>query len=262
VHASFADFYCSKVVLPIFNQKEQTGAMNTAVFSFSTLKFTLSLTFPDILLPSANSKQKKEKVMRTIIILFALFLAACGGEASDTDKSGDELLGVSITDALTSDCPAGGVVINQGIDTNRNGKIDKDEISSTDTVCNGVPGVNGTSNKIAKSFYCSGSIPETDLTVDYTVDIFTSGDLFASAAVYGSSFEIGASVMYSVGQQGATTAPVFLTYDVSGTANGGYWKMALNRTTLVSSVEYNDLDVTNGKLTWSKPASECTVNNY
>lgn len=74
-----------------------------------------------------------------------MLLAACGGGtgADDLEKVGNEPLGVSVADALTFECPNGGVVINQGIDTNRNGKIDKDEISSSQTVCNGEDGEDG-----------------------------------------------------------------------------------------------------------------------
>lgn len=199
--------------------------------------------------------------MKTLFcFLFALFLAACGGgTGDDSEKIGNEPLGVSVTDALKADCPNGGVVINQGIDTNRNGKIDADEISSSETVCNGV---DGTDNKITKSIFCTGDIPNSSLTAAYSVDVFSSGDLFAAASIYDALIEIGASLMYSKGQVGVDTAPVYFVYDVSGTANGGYWKMSLNRTTLVSYVEYNDIDVTGGKLTWSKPASDCIVNNY
>lgn len=56
--------------------------------------------------------------------------------SNDTDKR--EPMGVSVTDALKADCPNGGVVINQGIDANGNGKIDTDEITSSEKVCTGV----------------------------------------------------------------------------------------------------------------------------
>jgi hypothetical protein len=197
--------------------------------------------------------------MKTLFcILFALLFVACGGSDNGNDKLGDEPLGVSVTEALKADCPNGGVVINQGIDANGNGKIDTAEITSSEKVCNGV---NGTSNKIVKSIFCTGDL-SSSLTAMYEVEIFASGDLFATAGVYGVAFQIGASTMYSAGQVGAGTAAVLFTYDYAGTLNGGYWKMSLDRTTLVSTVEYNDVDVTSGKLIWTKPASECVVNNY
>ncbi len=201
--------------------------------------------------------------MKTLFcFLCALLLAACGGSGDDGEKAGTEPLGVSITDALKTDCPNGGVVINQGIDTNRNGKLDADELSSAETVCNGVDGVDGTDNKITRSIYCNGDIPNSTLTATYSVDMFAAGDLFAAASIYDALIEVGASLMYSKGQVGVDTAPVYFTYDVSGTANGGYWKMSLNRTTLVSYFEYNDIDVSGGKLTWSMSPSDCIVNIY
>lgn len=203
--------------------------------------------------------------MRYFLFLVLLALVGCGGsETDDADKVGNEPLGVSVTDALKSDCPNGGVTINQGIDTNRNGKIDADEVSSSDTVCDGAPGTSGTNNKIVKTIYCTGALPGIALGLDatYEVDIFASGDLFAAASVYGSLIEISSSTMYAAGQNGAATAPVLFTYDFYGTSNGGWWKMYLNRTTLVSYVEYHDSDTAGGVQTWSKPASECTVNNF
>lgn len=89
--------------------------------------------------------QERGKTMKTIFyFLFALLFAACGGSDNDTgDKLEEQLppLGVSITDALTADCPNGGVVVNQGIDTNGNGKIDSTEITSSQKVCNGEDGI-------------------------------------------------------------------------------------------------------------------------
>lgn len=195
-------------------------------------------------------------------MLFVLFLASCGG-GNDNEKVGNEPLGVSVTDALKADCPNGGVVINQGIDTNRNGKIDADEVSSTDTVCNGTNGTNGTDNKLVKTVFCSGDLPgiATGLTVTYEVDIFRNGDMFAAASVYGAAYEISTSTMYASGQTGADTAPVLFTYDIYGTVNGGYWNVYFNRTTLVSHVEYSDPDLS-APQTWTKPGSECSIENF
>jgi len=190
--------------------------------------------------------------MKALVLFFIFLLAACGG--SSTDEKGSEPFGVSVEDALKADCPNGGVVINQGIDDNKNGKIDKDEISSSETVCH------GTDNKIIKSFYCSGDIPETKFSVVYDLSIFSSGDLFVTGTVNSPGFEVSSSTMFSAHQQGAETAPVHVTFDLYGTDNGGYWKLFLNRVTLVSIVEYHDIDT--GTLNWSKPASGCIVNNY
>lgn len=200
-------------------------------------------------------------MLNFFMLLVVLLVTACGGSDNSQDEKGAPM-GISVTDALKSDCPNGGAVINQGVDTDGNGEIDAGEVTSSDTVCNGGNGING-GNKIVKSIYCSGDLLGTvNLSVTYQVDIFESGDLFAAASVYGPTVEISASIMYAKMQNGSDTAPVIFTYDCSGTSNGGWWEMWLNRTTLVSYVVYTDNDVTGGQSSWTMPSSECTVNNY
>lgn len=57
------------------------------------------------------------------------------------DKDGKTL--VSTADAPPDQCPTGGVLIQVGFDTNRNGKLDSAEIKSTAKVCNGAEGPQG-----------------------------------------------------------------------------------------------------------------------
>lgn len=210
-------------------------------------------------------------------ILFALLFVACGGADNSADKLG-EPLGVSVTDALKADCPNGGVVINQGIDSNGNGKIDTEEITSSEKVCNGVDGY---TNKIVKNIFCTGDItpqtvasanpewpmltitaPVIATTAIYTADVFASGDVFVYAGVYTGAEEVGASIMYAATQTGAATAMVIFTADLAGHANGGYWEMYLDRATLTSTLVYHDTDLVGGKLTWTKPSADCVVNSY
>lgn len=42
-----------------------------------------------------------------------------------------------------SECPAGGVAVNNGLDTNGNGILDQEEITHTQYVCNGTNGIDG-----------------------------------------------------------------------------------------------------------------------
>ncbi|MET0413817.1 MAG: hypothetical protein ABW217_21085 [Polyangiaceae bacterium] len=53
--------------------------------------------------------------------------------------------------AKTSVCPAGGTVIRSGADQNENHALDKWEIQSTSTVCNGKDGKNGVNGKDGKN---------------------------------------------------------------------------------------------------------------
>ncbi len=41
-------------------------------------------------------------------------------------------------------CPTGGILIETGLDVNENGELDADEVSSTNFICNGLNGIDGT----------------------------------------------------------------------------------------------------------------------
>lgn len=77
---------------------------------------------------------------RMLFLGLGIFSVACGGQALQEKSDSDSPLGIAVTQALKTDCPNGGVVINQGIDRNGNGKIDQNEITSSETVCNGEDG--------------------------------------------------------------------------------------------------------------------------
>ena len=76
-------------------------------------------------------------------ILMGSTLMSCGGSSGSEKGDSPPQLGVSIDAALEKDCPNGGIVINQGIDSNQNGRIDQDEVTSSETVCHGSDGTDG-----------------------------------------------------------------------------------------------------------------------
>lgn len=181
--------------------------------------------------------------------------------------------GVALSKALKEDCPNGGVVINQGIDTNRNGKIDPSEVTGSETLCHGRDGKDGEhgtngqngicqTTKVTLSITCQALLAGTNVTAVYNANVFSSGDLFVSATVHGFGFATGASLMYAATQINADTAPVAFVYDLAETGNKGHWKLSLNRETMIVSVEYTDADVANGKLTWQLTPPDCTVGDY
>jgi len=55
---------------------------------------------------------------------------------------------------------------------------------------------------------------------------------------------------------------VIITLDAAGTANFGWWYVTLNRSTLVTTIEYNDNEVSGGKITWIQTPDKCVVNSY
>jgi hypothetical protein len=76
-------------------------------------------------------------------------LAGCGGSDGSDGSAGpagepgiDSLVTVS-AEAPGANCAIGGQRIEQGPDSNRNGTLDPDEISSTSYVCNGADGTDG-----------------------------------------------------------------------------------------------------------------------
>lgn len=222
-----------------------------------------------------------------LCVLFALCFVACdsGAESDVTSLNkidGDAVAGVSVTEALTSECPNGGVVINQGLDNNRNGKIDEDEITSTQTVCNGVDGY---TDRIVKNIFCTGVLTEKSFVATatspyagqtktmpqviptsyiYRVSVSASGDVQVYAAmVISESMEYGTSTWYAAKQTGAATGFVTLLVDMVWAVNGGHWEFSLDRTTLVTTLVYHDAaNIEGGPITWTQPATDCTVSDF
>ena len=123
----------------------------------------------------------------------------------------------------------------------------------------GLDGADGADNHITDSIYCTGLLESTTINFTYHAALLSSGDLFVSGSIRTVGQEVGASTYYSAGQNGALTAPVIFTGDVSGNANSGWWQIALNRTTLVTSITYNDVDVSGSQDVWTMPSSSCVV---
>ena len=85
------------------------------------------------------------------LVAFALLLglSSCGGSGSGSSTD-DASTPPPSTAARQVDldpdderCPYGGVLVQTGIDENRNGKLDDDEVDASEAVCNGAPGTNG-----------------------------------------------------------------------------------------------------------------------
>jgi hypothetical protein len=208
-------------------------------------------------------------------------LSACGGTHGPAPS-----WATAIEDALVTDCPNGGVVLQQGLDANLNGVLDDAEVSESHTVCNGEDGdscsvsdtsagadlacpdgttasiTDGSNSQIIQTVYCGGSLQGTDLWFSYQAVALTSGDLFAGASLYGPLTQTSGTSFYAASQVGAATAAVVMTDDYAGTANGGWWQIEVDRTTLITVIEYNDSDAPGGQDTWTMTADKCTLNNY
>lgn len=126
----------------------------------------------------------------------------------------------------------------------------------------GAAGADGASNRIKSSIGCNGALQGTAVNFSYSVALMASGDVFVTGSVRGVAFETAQSAFYSALQVGAATAAVFVESDMSGTANAGYWKLELNRTTLVATITYTDADVIGGVQCWTMTPDKCVVNAY
>ncbi len=124
---------------------------------------------------------------------------------------------------------------------------------------NGVDGVDGIDNRITASIYCGGLLASTTINFAYHAALTEAGDIFASGSISTVGQEVGASSYYAAGQNGAATAPVLFTGDVLGAANSGWWQIGLNRTSLITTIAYNDADATGGQDTWTMASGDCVL---
>jgi hypothetical protein len=128
---------------------------------------------------------------------------------------------------------------------------------------NGTNGANGTANKVASSIHCGGQLASTSLWFTYDVDVFSNGDVFVHGAIRDDRWEIGTTSYYAATQVGAATASIIFVDDELGANNVGYWIIALNRTSLVTTITYNDPDLGGtGTQAWTMAPADCVVNTY
>jgi len=116
--------------------------------------------------------------------------------------------------------------------------------------------------RIVASIFCQGDIPNSNLDVAYSAALTSSGDIYVSGSVHSPGQQMSTTSIYSAKQNGATTASVIISFDVAGAVNGGWWKLSLDRQTLVHTAEYNDTDVSGGKSTFTLTPDKCLKNTY
>lgn len=86
--------------------------------------------------------------------------------------------------------------------------------------------------------------------------------LFASGEVKNFTLSSSGAKFYAPQQTGATTGSVIITLDAFGAATAGWWQLSLNRTTLVHTAQYNDLEMPGGGKTYTMTPDKCVVNNF
>jgi Collagen triple helix repeat (20 copies) len=131
----------------------------------------------------------------------------------------------------------------------------------------GATGPQGPSGDITGSIGCVGTVSGGPLSgtysMGYTADQFSDGAVFSTGYISGASISVSGSAFFAPQQTGWDTAPVQFTYDVYSGADGGWWLISLDRSTLVVSITYNDTDLGGtDTYTWAWQPSQCTVNTY
>ena len=79
------------------------------------------------------------------LVSFALLLSSCdsSGSSTDDDPTSPSTAARKVDLAPGDQCAYGGVLVQTGIDENRNGTLDDDEVDASEAVCNGAPGADG-----------------------------------------------------------------------------------------------------------------------
>ena len=97
-----------------------------------------------------KSFRSLNRVARGIgVVLLATAFVACGGGEDGIDGVDGTTALISTSEASEGECADGGTVISVGVDTNGNGELDAEEVTSTTLICNGVPGDDGAPSLLA-----------------------------------------------------------------------------------------------------------------
>ncbi len=107
------------------------------------------------------------KFFAMIILAAALTFTACyggGGSGGETETPASTLFANKTYIAAGAQCAAGGVQIDMGFDNNKNNKLDADEITKTEYVCNGE---DASSHPFV--VYTSPAPNETDVELDTVI---------------------------------------------------------------------------------------------
>lgn len=127
----------------------------------------------------------------------------------------------------------------------------------------GADGEDGTDNRIVATVFCNGQVGTSAYDISYAVQQMSSGDVFVSGSIDNSQIQVSGSNFYSSQQVGAATAPVTMTFDAVATDNYGWWKLFLDRSTLITTIEYHDAENAGGEpMVWTMAPEDCTVNDY
>ena len=144
-------------------------------------------------------------------------------------------------------------------------------MSSLSVGCQGKKGDRGSDGggRVIATLNCAGPIsglsggaaPLNGINIEYNAVLTAGGDVYATANIVDEATQTSGTKFYAAGENGSATAEVDITADYIGPVNGGNWSVSLDRNTLVTSIVYDDVNLSsNVNLTFTPSA--CTVNNF
>jgi len=206
-------------------------------------------------------EDKMKNILHIILIYFVSFTIISCAKDSDSPSSatvagvtstgsdgtnGKNSLISTTTESAGANCSTGGLKVQSGLDSDADGVLDSTEVTATTYICNGSNGI-----KPAANLWCGAALSGTSLRFTYDAMLFSDGSVFVYGNIYASDQQIGGSTFYDSSQNGSSTAAINITADLLGTDNWGYWRISLNRSTLVVSIVNTDSDATGGSNTWT-----------
>lgn len=135
----------------------------------------------------------------------------------------------------------------------------------------GADGDDGDSGRIVSSTNCSGTIfgltgaaaALNDLEVAYTSVLTESGDVYTTAHIADDYAQVSGTAFYAQAQNGAATGKVEIIADRHGVDDQGTWEISLNRSSLITTVSYEDDSLNGGTpVVLNFTASACVQNNF
>lgn len=184
------------------------------------------------------------------------------------DTSRDHQLVYVIATKQFQTCQAGAwTVIEIAAPTGPAGEDGADGKNGTDGKdgAAGKDGTVGSDNRITKSIECYGSDLDglPDVEVSYIATVMASGDVFATGMAKNDVDSSSRTQFYSASQTAlVASAPVQVTKDAMGTPTAGFFKLELDRDSLVLTVSYVDAEIDPSVTTWTLQPEQCTVREF
>lgn len=130
------------------------------------------------------------------------------------------------------------------------------------TGATGAPGDDVEATRIIESFHCSGLLENTLLAFDYDAILMSSNDLFATGKIRSLSVSATDAAYYAPSQNGWLTARVIVNIDVDGTNDAGFFTIDLDRSSLVTVIQYRESGGGPVAEAWTMQPSDCVHNFY